>query len=303
LEQKLGIAMAPHRKSLIREVLDRLDERMALGESRGQAKEEVRAAGQGTWAFSTGKIHSYKTRSVYQEHILNFANWARATHGLKHLAQIEERADQLATEYLQLQLDQGKSPYTLQTIRSALRLFFRDRQLANNIQIPRRSRTMITRSRGSKKHDRHLQPANWQPLINFLKATGLRRDELKVLRVGNILEHDLVTGGPAVFVANGKGGKSRMVPVLPGQEQAVLSVKVGRAADDLVFPRIPKHLDIHSYRREYAQALYLYHAPGWSLPSPIGRLRASDYDRNAAKLVTEALGHNRVDVVLRHYIR
>jgi hypothetical protein len=105
--------MAPHRKSLIKEVLDRLDERMALGESRGFAKEEARAAGQSTWAFSTGKIHSYKTRSVYQEHLLNFANWARNTYGLKHLALIEERADRLATEYLQLQLDQGKSPYTL----------------------------------------------------------------------------------------------------------------------------------------------------------------------------------------------
>ncbi|HEX3643206.1 MAG TPA: hypothetical protein VHV10_18110 [Ktedonobacteraceae bacterium] len=124
-----------------------------------------------------------------------------------------------------------------------------------------------------------------------------------MLRVGDIITHDLVTGGPAVYVINGKGGKSRMVPALPGQEQDVLSVKVGRAADDLVFPRIPKHLDIHSYRREYAQALYLYHAPSWSLPSPTGRLRASDYDRDAAQRVTEALGHNRVDVVLRHYIR
>ena len=295
--------MSAHRKSLIREVLDRLDERMALNESRGIAKEAARSDGESTWAFSTGKIHSYKTRSVYQEHILNFANWARDVHGLKHLVQIEGCACQLATEYLQMQLDQGKSPYTLQTIRSALRLFFGDRQLANEIPIPQRARARITRSRGEKKHDRHFQPANWQPLINFLKATGLRRDELKMLKVSNIIDHDLVIGGPAVFVANGKGGKARMVPALPGQEQAVLSVKVGRASDDLVFPRIPKHLDVHSYRREYAQALYLYHAPDWSLPSPTGRLRASDYDRNAAQRVTEALGHNRVDVVLRHYIR
>jgi integrase len=295
--------MAPHRKSLIKEVLDRLDERMALGESRGEAKEVARSDGRSTWAFSTGKIHSYKTRSVYQEHILNFANWARDTYGLKHLAMIEERADQLATQFLQRQLDQGKSPYTLQTIRSALRLFFADRQLGSRIQIPRRARAMITRSRGEKKHDRHFQPANWQPLINFLKATGLRRDELKMLRVGNILDYDLVTGGPAVCVANGKGGKSRIVPVLPGQEEAVLSMKVGRASDDLVFPRIPKHLDVHGYRREYAQALYLYHALGRALPLPTGRLRAADYDRSAAQRVTEALGHHRIDVVLRHYIR
>jgi hypothetical protein len=93
------------------------------------------------------------------------------------------------------------------------------------------------------------------------------------------------------------------VPVLPGREQDVLSVKAGRGADDLVFPRIPKHLDVHSYRREFAQSLYLSHAPGRALPSPTGRLKASDYDRSAAQRVTEALGHNRVDVVLRHYLR
>jgi integrase len=122
-----------------------------------------------------------------------------------------------------------KSPYTLQTIRSALRLFFADRQIASEVQIPRRARAMITRSRGEKQHDRHFQPANWQPLINFLKATGLRRDELKMLRVGNILDDDLVTGGPAVCVANGKGGKSRIVPALPGQEEAVLLVNALRS--------------------------------------------------------------------------
>ncbi len=37
--------MSAHRKSIIRQALDRLDERMAIGESRHQAKQERRAAG------------------------------------------------------------------------------------------------------------------------------------------------------------------------------------------------------------------------------------------------------------------
>ncbi len=104
-------------------------------------------------------------------------------------------------------------------------------------------------------------------------------------------------------VWNGKGGKERKVPVLVGHEQAVLVVKESLAADALVFSRIPKHLDVHSYRREYAQALYLSHAPGRRLPSTEGVLKRNDYDRDAAEQVTHALGHNRIDVVLRHYIR
>lgn len=76
----------------------------------------------------------------------------------------------------------------------------------------------------------------------------------------------------------------------------------GRAPEELAFARIPKHMDVHSYRRAYAQALYLFYAPGRSLPPAVGRLKPGDYDRTAAKHVTEALSHNRIDV-LRHYIR
>ncbi len=145
-------------------------------------------------------------------------------------------------------------------------------------------------------------------MVNFLKATGLRRDELKMLRARDIIEHDPDPDSPyfgqtVVQVWNGKGGKSRKVPVLAGQEQSVLSVKEGLADDDRVFPRIPKHLDVHSYRREFAQALYLYHAPGRGLPPVEGRLKRTDYDRDAAERVSHALGHNRVEVVLDHYIR
>ncbi len=106
-----------------------------------------------------------------------------------------------------------------------------------------------------------------------------------------------------MHVANGKGGRWRDVPVLPGREEDVLSVRGERDLDEVVFARIPKHLDVHSYRREFAQALYLFHAPGRDLPPATGRLKPADYDRAAAQRVTEALGHNRIDVVLRHYIR
>lgn len=57
--------MGTHHKSMIRQALDRLDERMAIGESRRQAKQERRAAGEHLWTFSTGKMHSYKTHTTY----------------------------------------------------------------------------------------------------------------------------------------------------------------------------------------------------------------------------------------------
>jgi len=277
---------------------------MAIKHSRGEAKEIAEAAGESTWAFSTGMIHSFKTRTVYQAHVVRFVRWARSIHQIKNLAQLDPRAEALATEWLQAQLTEGKSPYTLQAERAALRLFFGNRTLAQDVAIPRRTREHITRSRGPAAHDRHIQLANWQPLIRFLQATGLRRNELRTLRDQDIIRDDLeYLDEIVVKVRNGKGGKARTVPVLPGREADVRAVLSGSDPEAMVFSRIPKHLDVHSYRREYAQALYQHYAPGRGLPPAQGRLKPRDYDRDAAQRVSWALGHNRIDVVIRHYLR
>jgi integrase len=293
--------MAPHRKSIIKASLERLDSKMAIGESRREAKEALRTQQGKLWAVSTGMIHSFKTRSVYQEHTLKFVSWARRTYQIKQLEELDARANELASTWLREHIADGKSPYTLQVERSALRLFFDNRTLAHEVPLPRRSRATITRSRRPVAHDRHFQPANWQPLIGFLSATGLRRQEVAALRCRDVYRG--LDGAVYVHVESGKGGKTREVPALPSHESAVLAVIEGKEADTLVFSHLPKHLDVHSYRRAYAQALYLHHAPGSSLPKATGRLRPGDYNRQAILLVSQALGHNRLDVVLRHYVR
>src|SRR5207248_1863572 len=121
---------------------------MALEQSRGEAKRVAKAANQKTWAFSTGKIHSYKTRQTYQEHAINFVRWARDAYGLKRLELIDERVGELSAEFLQARLDEGKSASTLFTIRAALRLVFDNRRLMNEVQLPQRKMSSITRSRG-----------------------------------------------------------------------------------------------------------------------------------------------------------
>ncbi|HZU65923.1 MAG TPA: tyrosine-type recombinase/integrase [Ktedonobacteraceae bacterium] len=290
------------RKSIIREAIERLDTLMAIGESRFQAKQAQRAASpDGGWTVSTGKIHSHTTRKVYQQQVLAFINWARTNHGITRLAWLDERADELATQYLTEHVVADRSAYTLQTERAALRLFFGDWSLAATVMIPRRTRTTITRSRGPATYDRHFQPANWQMHIRFAQACGLRRAELRDLRVRDVYTAD--DGTLFVHVKNGKGGKAREVPVLSGHEEEVLSVVQGRAPHEKVFDHIPKHMDVHSYRRDSAQRRYLQQAPGLALPPVEGRLRHEDYDSAATQEVSWALGHNRLDVVLRHYLR
>jgi integrase len=291
-----------HRKSIVREAIERLDSLMAIGESRFQAKQAKRAASpEAGWTVSTGKIHSHTTRKVYQQHTLAFINWARAQHGITRLARPDERAGELVTEYLAAHVAAGSSAYTVQRERAALRLFFGNWKLAATVGIPTRTRSSITRSRGPAGHDRHFQSAHWQTHIRFAQACGLRRAELRDLRVRDV--YTASDGTLFVHVKNGKGGRPREVPVLPGHEEEVLALVQGRAPHEKVFDHIPKHMDVHSYRRDSAQQRYLHHTAGQALPPPEGRLRRDEYDPAAAQEVSWALGHNRLDVVLRHYLR
>ncbi|HEY4386626.1 MAG TPA: hypothetical protein VGN34_19390 [Ktedonobacteraceae bacterium] len=105
-----------------------------------------------------------------------------------------------------------------------------------------------------------------------------------------------------MHVRKGKGGKERIVTVFPGQEQDVLAVVAGRDPDEHVFARLPSAMDIHSYRRRFAQELYEY-LSGRPLPPFEGRLHAADFNRVAALQVSRQLGHNRVEVIFSNYIR
>jgi len=281
--------------------LQRLDELMATGEKRSQAKADARARGESLFAFSDGKIHSFETRNTYQKIVMRFIDWCRDTHGIREWDRLAESADELASLYLTERVEQGYSAWTLQTERSTLRIFFENRDLASSVELPQRKREDIVRSRQPAVRDAHFQPDNWQPLIQFCLACGLRREELRDLRVRDIYYRHS-DGQLVVHVIKGKGGKWREVPVFPGREQSVLSLVQGRDPNEHVFDRLPSTMDIHSYRRRFAQELYEY-LSGRPLPLQEGRLQSLDLDREVALTVSRRLGHNRIDIIFGHYIR
>ncbi|MBO0783403.1 MAG: hypothetical protein J2P37_31715 [Ktedonobacteraceae bacterium] len=193
-----------------------------------------------------------------------------------------------------------KSAWTLATERSALRLFFQDRALTDSIELPKRRKREIKRSRQSAVRDRHINLDNWHHVIDFCLACGLRREELRDLYVREVYRRDH-DGQLVAFVRHGKGGKDREVAVFPGREEAVLSQIAGRDPHEHVFPRLSGLLDIHSYRRQFAQELYEY-CSGRTLPPQKDRLQSADLDQDAALYVSRCLGHNRPDIIFGHYL-
>ncbi len=276
-----------------------LDKRKAMGVSRYLAKAELRQGGATAWSLSTGRIHSDSTLEAYKRHATAYARWARDRYGIRKLEELHAHAGELVPAYLQTHLEAGHSPYTVQLVRSALRMLHQDWTLGHDVHIPPRRREAITRSRLPVARDLGINLDHYRPLTAFLGATGLRRREVEGLMAGQVLDG---SGGLCVFVDNGKGGKQRLVPVLPGSEAHVRDVVRGKAPNQVVFDRVPSRLDVHAYRRQYAQALYVA-LSGRELPDPHGRLEASGYDAAAVLRVSEALGHNRIDVVLTNYLR
>jgi hypothetical protein len=274
---------------------------MADHQKRSEAKDEARMRGESLFAFSDGKIHAFESRENYQKIVMRFIDWVRERHHMRDPARIDEQADELASLYLLERVEQGYSAWTLQTERSALRLFFQDRRLTDSVELPKRRREAIKRSRRPAVRDKHINLDHWRHVINFCLACGLRREELRDLYVREVY-HRKQDQQLVVFVRRGKGGKDREVPVFPGREQAVLSQVTDRHPDEHVFARLSSLLDIHSYRRQFAQELYEY-LSGRPLPPLEGRLQSVELDRAAALEVSRRLGHNRIDIIFGHYIR
>jgi integrase len=290
------------RRSLVRQVLDRFDTLMATGESRHAAKLVARAAGERGWSVSDGRLHSYRTRKGYQAIVLRLVNWCATSQGLQFhsLDELDAHAEEFVARYLLEGLAAGKSAWTLKTERSALRLFFGQRDLAASVPLPPRRRVDITRSRQPAARDEAFDAAHWRELLTFLDATGLRRSEVALIHVRDV--YDDATGHLQVTV-KGKGGKWRIVPVLEEHADAVRALLAGRKPEERLFARIPSHLDVHAHRRQFAQATYRAVSDGKDLPSSAGRLRTGAIDPDAARQVSQALGHNRLDVTTTHYLR
>jgi hypothetical protein len=281
--------------------VQRLNALMADGQKRSKAKAEAKERGESTMTFTDNRIHAFETRENYQKIVMRFIEWCRSKQNVRDLAKIDAEADELASLYLAERIEAGYSAWTLATERSALRMFFQDRLLTDSIELPLRRRQDIKRSRYPAKRDENINLDNWQHVIKFCLACGLRREELRDLFVRDVY----VPRGDqqlAVRVVKGKGGKWREVPVFPGRERGVLDQVESRDADVHVFSRISSLLDIHSYRRKYAQDLY-EHVSGKPLPPLEGRLQSAELDHQAALYVSRCLGHNRVDIIFGHYIR
>lgn len=276
-------------KGLTKQVQDVLDSKLKIGSSKYVDKKS---------GITNDHIYSWSTYRTYLKHGCYFAKWVKTTHKSKTLDDARIYVD----EYLQKRISEKVSPYTQKLEAAALAKIYGCSTNAF-IKTDTRHRAEITRSRGNKIRDEHFSEKKNKDFVDFCRATGLRRSELKTLK-GNQLTYDETTKTYNLIVT-GKGGRTRECPIL----SSAAVKRIHAAGNHLVWKKLPNGADIHSYRADYCTSLYgLYARSKDEIPISDryccrGDLKGIWYDKKAMKIATKALGHNRISVIAGHYIR
>lgn len=277
-----------NKKSLIRQVQERLDSMLAIGESKHQDKKID---------LTERKIYSWNTYKSYLQQCCQFARYCRDNHHCKNLADCR----QYVKEWMESRKD--LSAYTLKLSASALSKLYRESIEELGITTKRAARSEITRSRGTVKRDAHFSEQKNADFVEFCRSTGLRRSEITKLRGDQLIERD----GQYYICITGKGGRYREAPVCGNVELVIGKMK--EAGTEKVWKKIPSNADIHSYRADYATRIYSKYArPIEEIPRKERYICRRDkvgtiYDRQAMLIASQALGHNRIDVIGQHYLR
>lgn len=300
-----------------------LSDKLAFGQSKKAAKKDL---GFGQSTYQIYSVNSYKT---YLKQCKQYARWLKEEKGINKIDDIN-KTEQYAKEYIQKRLDDGKSIYTVKMERSALGMLY-GKQI--DIKLPSRTPDQITRSRKETKNDRYItRDGKYKDVFTISIATGSRRKDISKLCVNNFREVD---GKLYVFFEKSKGGRDRLTPVLEKYEKDVRDIIEQAKADGKtrLFNHIPKEIDVHGLRREYCQGLYdeikdnkelrneiLKNYPERrelktqkdkdgntvtkEIKSDVYKDRSGNvWKRDDIYVLSQALGHNRLDVSITHYLK
>ena len=188
-------------KSLLRQCKERLDSKLAIGESKALAKRD------GTY---TSKIYSWKTYRTYLSESIRFVQWCKEQPphpSVGHKPRTLEECRVYVEDYLNFNINRNLSPWTLHTQANSIAKLMGCSTRDFNIKLPIRKRGIITRSRGIKVRDKNYSEKNNQDVILLNRVIGMRRSELAQIRGSDLM---FIDGNPYTKISRGtKGGKIR----------------------------------------------------------------------------------------------
>ena len=310
----MGHGKLKNNKTLAKQVFDNLELKKGFGRSKHQDKH---------LGITRDYIYSYSTYKAYLKHSLYFTDWCKENKDIKaklgHKPKTLEECKPYVEEFIRYQEERGLSAYTIKLEKSALEKLYGEEFI---FKTKATKRVDITRSRNAAKRDKNFSEENNWELVNACKHVGFRRFELEKCKASDLILED----GQYYVSIIGKGGRPRLAPIIDNDLATIQYIKSLNGKN-----KVHNGADIHSYRSDYATSIYNQHKTN-DLESLKGKkinyteltgkrdkngktiYKSALYicrkdragvvlDRRAMILASQALGHNRENVVGEHYIR
>lgn len=228
------------------------------------------------------QITDHDTEKAYRRNIDRFCVWLKDTYHINTVKQLNNSggAKKYIQAYANFLSDSGRSANTIHTYLSpvckGLGIHL------NEINKPIRSAIDLKKSRNkdaNKQGKRETVNKRFERVITAQKMFGLRRSELKKLRIRNLCKDE--SGYLCVEVENGKGGKRQLQRLLPEDITATKeffktvwsSAKLSEPpiSDTLLFSsaEFDNKIDLHGMRAEQARRAYEHYLK--RCETPLGR--------------------------------
>lgn len=312
------------KKNLTIQMHNIINDLLRIGESKHDAKliyKEYCKENNLPWNPSKSPfIHSTGTAENYRQVVTEFSAWLKVNEpdiwSTKDLSKIDK---EIGYKYLKERESNNLSAWTIKKDMSALNKVLDLGLNGKEGNLKDRRLTDITRSRTAKAHDQSYNANNYKDQIEMSKAFGVRRESI----LGGefqIKETSLFKKDNEIYISVvEKGGKYREAPCLKSYHEIIDSkynineresfsksefVSYYMSDDsDFLFDKYTAKIDNHAFRSEYATNLYEEIASdildnGDSVDNDY-----CGYDSSILREVSNALGHNRINVIVNNYLR
>lgn len=250
-----------------------------------------------------------------------FSSWSKSK-GYTFRA-LSEVKDTHIIEYLCERQTAEKSAWTISRDLSALNKIFSRSISKKQAGLKCRKNTDIQNNRGFGNNYRNSIYKKNQALTNFISATGIRRQSVSTICPLNAIRNN--DGTVIGFHITEKGGKSRNAIVLKSKQAEItnfVNERISQNGNAPFWNEPSKNLNTHWYRGQYAKSLYeeLLIAKNNNQDYYVGnrstfineskfeqaiqghKETTKGYDTECLALVSQSLGHNRIDVVYSNYL-
>lgn len=272
-----GVEEMAKRPSLSHQMWQVLEEKKKIGQSRHIAK--IIAKDQGK---KVQGIYSYKTYQAYKESSKRFCKWVKSEYPqVKYIRDIDKS---MCIKYIKYLEQSGYSAYTYSQSMAMISKIL-------DISLNKKECSVGSRRLDNIKNSRvdNGFKSDTGRIETIIRGTGLRRNELINLKVKSLItSFESVTG---VMVTKGsKGGKFRIVEVRKEYQKVIYEmIKDLDSESKVINEQIPKKLQTHRLRAEYARNMY----------DELIRLGRKDPARD----LTESMGHNRTSILVHYGVK